>query len=176
MGFDKSFDRLHVYSHFECWGKEKVFENLLRAHGDGGCFFKWQSVDVYAFPTLASSGLFVLVREWWLSYECTRSLVVCTPLSVAYYSNLVIGQRAPELILCIVICYFCVCAHGLFILSELAGGRIGFSSFSAGVEVIATWGVLPPLPDGVQKFVWLVKSFSDHVRLHCQFSEGLSFQ
>lgn len=48
--FDKTLDRLHVYSNFDHWVKENIFEWWLRASDDGCCFYHGHCVDVYAIP------------------------------------------------------------------------------------------------------------------------------
>lgn len=88
MALDKSLSRLHVYSHFDYWVKENIFERRLRTRGDSFCFINWHCVDFYAVRPVISLGLFVHIPDWWRAYKCSRFLFVPIPIFLAYYSNL----------------------------------------------------------------------------------------
>lgn len=62
--FDKSFDQLYVYSHFETWVKETIFECRLISLGNSCSLINWHGVDEYAPPLLARSRLFAPVPDW----------------------------------------------------------------------------------------------------------------
>lgn len=64
---------------------------------------------------------------------------------MAYYSNLVIRRQASEFTFLFEISEFRVSTLIYFLLSELLGEPVVFSSDSTGVEDIAAQGVLLPL-------------------------------
>lgn len=71
VAFDKPFDRLHVYNHFDYLVKEAIFERRVRTHWDSCCFINWNCVDIYAVPPLIHLGLFASVADWCRGYECS---------------------------------------------------------------------------------------------------------
>lgn len=71
MALDKSFNRVHVYTYYDDWVKNLIFERRLRARGKGYCFSNWRCVDVYAVTLLARLGMFVRDLDRWRSHECS---------------------------------------------------------------------------------------------------------
>lgn len=92
-------------------------------------------------------------------FDCLLLTPVPIPFVRAYYSNLLISRRAPELIFCIEISKFCVCNITAFPRSALFGGVVGFSVEFTDVEHIAAPGVLLSLPWAVHRFMQSVGCF-----------------
>lgn len=83
------------------------------------------------------------VADWWRIKEWSRFLFVSTNIILAYFSNLLISHRAPELT-------FCVCARISTTVLAHFGGSIRFISDFTGVEDTAAWGLLLDLPECVR--------------------------
>lgn len=97
MAFDKPFDWLQVFSHFDNYAKEAIFELLLRSLCESCSFSNWHCVHVYIVILLVCLEVFVPVRDWWLSYELPRLIFVSTTIFTVHYWNLVTIGPTPEL-------------------------------------------------------------------------------
>lgn len=116
MPFGKSFDPLHIYFPFDYCVRETIFERQLRSRANCCCFAKRHYVVVSAVPPLACSGLLVPVPDFWRFYEWPRLISGQMPIAMAYYSNLVISWRPPELNFRIAISEICVRALFVFLI------------------------------------------------------------
>lgn len=86
-------------------------------------------------------------------------ILVPTPTVIENYSNIVVSQRALELISHIAISRFRVCSFISFLFSALVAGPINVSSDFTGAEDIAARRVLLSLLEGVNKFVQFVSMY-----------------
>lgn len=76
-----------------------------------------------------------------------------SPIILVYNSNLLASCPAPELIFCIANSELFVLALVSFLHSALIGNTTRFNGDLAGIENIAAWELLFPLPEGVYHFV-----------------------
>lgn len=96
--FDKPFHASHVYSNFDYYVKETIFERRLRTCGDRCRFFKCQCIDVIAALLLVHLGLPVSVPAWWRAHRCSRLLLVLISIVLACFLKSKTSRQASEII------------------------------------------------------------------------------
>lgn len=143
------FDRLDVYSNFDYWLKETIFELRLSTRGNSCYFTNWYCVDLCAVLCYIRSGLLPPVPGLWRGYECSRLFFVLAPIMLLYYLNPLTSPSSG-------IVFFELQSPiserpilFLFSLSVPAGGPDPFSTAFTAFEDIAAWTVLHPLAEDV---------------------------
>lgn len=91
--FDRPLDCIYQAANWQYWVPDVGFKRCMPTH-IWGVLTGWHSIWLFAASPALQEELYAARLEWWEPVECCRILSVPTPLILANYSNVVIGDQA----------------------------------------------------------------------------------